>query len=127
MALFRQGLPFAGFNATIAKHLIPRNMVSADSRDWSFDPTEGKFVRRAGSNILGDTVSGGNEVTGILTSKHSTKPRQIIELAHVAAVNSIVSELRAVGNVIDCKCVGRGRFVYRLVEPRGQLSLLGAA
>ena len=68
MSAFRYGLPFAGFNSTIDRHMLPRNMVSgatavadlADttkvSKDWALDPVEGKWVRRGGSAILGDST-----------------------------------------------------------------------
>ena len=43
---------------------------------------------------------------------------EIIKRAKVCAVNSIISELRANGYEIDCRCVGRGRFEYELKEER---------
>jgi len=43
--------------------------------------------------------------------------RDIIALARVCAVNSCVSELRANGLPVACRCVGRGLFEYRLGEP----------
>ncbi len=40
--------------------------------------------------------------------------RYIADHAHVCAVNSIVSELRAAGLCVTSRCVGRGRHEYRL-------------
>ena len=50
----------------------------------------------------------------VLLDHHPHTTRHIQEKAHVCAVNSIVSELRANGYVIDCECIGRGRFQYQL-------------
>ena len=41
---------------------------------------------------------------------------EIIQLAQVCAVNSIVAELRANGKHIECTTLKRGVFMYRLVE-----------
>lgn len=84
MPSFKYGLPFAGYNATIARMLIPRNQVSADSRDWAFDPTDGKWVRRSGSVILGDVFG---SQAGILTSKHATTPKHLAELSSTSITN----------------------------------------
>lgn len=43
---------------------------------------------------------------------HTT--REIIELAQVCAVNSIIAELRANGVEIETRCMGRGVYAYRL-------------
>jgi biotin operon repressor len=45
---------------------------------------------------------------------HSTL--DIIRRADVCAVNSCISELRANGLRIECRCLGQGRFEYRLVR-----------
>jgi hypothetical protein len=46
--------------------------------------------------------------------EHST--RDIVRQSDVCAVNSIVGELRENGFKILCRCLGRGRYVYRLVK-----------
>ena len=70
MSGFRYGLTFNGFNGVLARHMVPRNQLAGNpadptatesgraqtSVDWAFDPTEGKWIRRAGSAILGDTL-----------------------------------------------------------------------
>lgn len=40
--------------------------------------------------------------------------RQLIEEAHVCAVNSIIAELRANGYTIACKPLRKGVFLYEL-------------
>ena len=40
--------------------------------------------------------------------------RQIIRKAHVCAVNSIITELRANGIKIECRCVEKGIFEYSI-------------
>ncbi|MBN1104730.1 MAG: hypothetical protein JXL84_15030 [Deltaproteobacteria bacterium] len=40
--------------------------------------------------------------------------REIMRAADVCAVNTVVAELRANGCNIFTRCVGRGRFEYRL-------------
>lgn len=40
--------------------------------------------------------------------------RRIMRLADVCAVNTVIAELRANGCRIDTRCVGRGRYEYRL-------------
>lgn len=45
--------------------------------------------------------------------KYST--RQIIKLADVCAVNSIISELRANGIKIECTPVSKGKYEYQLL------------
>jgi len=40
--------------------------------------------------------------------------RDLIRAANVCAVNSCISELRANGFEISTRCLGRGRFEYKL-------------
>ena len=51
--------------------------------------------------------------------------RAIVHAAEVMAVNSAISELRANRVDVECRCVGRGLYEYRL-RP-AQLELLEAA
>jgi hypothetical protein len=48
--------------------------------------------------------------------------RQLVQTAEVMAVNSAVAELRENGVSVECRCVGRGRYEYRLPE-RAQMEL----
>lgn len=48
--------------------------------------------------------------------------RDIVQRADVCAVNSAIVELRANGLAITTRCVGRGRYEYRLL-PLGQMEL----
>ncbi len=48
--------------------------------------------------------------------------RQIIRKAHVCAVNSIITELRANGMKINCRCLGRGIFEYELKKRKPQIA-----
>jgi len=41
--------------------------------------------------------------------------REIVRVADVCAVNSIIAELRANGLEIVTRCVGRGRYEYQLI------------
>lgn len=52
----------------------------------------------------------------LLRGPHTTL--EIVREAQVCAVNSIISELRANGIPVDCKCLGKGRYLYSL--PEGQ-------
>jgi hypothetical protein len=54
-------------------------------------------------------------VLAVLQDGRSHTTRQIIRQAHVCAVNSIISELRANGIMITCKPVKKGRFEYQLL------------
>lgn len=63
------------------------------------------------------TIAGSDRLRRVLLvladgKAHTT--RDIIEQAHVCAVNSCVAELKANGIGIDCRCIGRGRFEYRM-------------
>ena len=40
--------------------------------------------------------------------------RDIMRAADVCAVNTVVAELRANGKAISTRCVGRGRYEYRM-------------
>lgn len=40
--------------------------------------------------------------------------REIVQAAEIMAVNSVASEVRANGIHVDCRCIGRGRYEYRL-------------
>ncbi len=46
--------------------------------------------------------------------EHSTLDLSI--QAKICAVSAAISELRANGYDIECWCLGRGKFVYKLVE-----------
>ena len=59
-------------------------------------------------------------VLAVLSCGEPKTTRQIIREAHVCAVNSIVSELRANGIDIECKAVRKGRFVYRVIDQRSE-------
>lgn len=53
-------------------------------------------------------------VLAVLKQGRAKTTRQIVREAHVCAVNSIISELRANGIRIECKNIKRGRFQYQL-------------
>jgi hypothetical protein len=42
--------------------------------------------------------------------------RELIDYSHICAVNSAISELRANGYDIECKCITKGLYWYRLRE-----------
>ncbi len=69
-----------------------------------------------------------NKVLGILASGAWVGTREIVRAADVCAVNSIISEIRANGIKVNCRCVGRGRYEYSLpcrAQPE-QLALIAA-
>lgn len=66
--------PFEGYVASLQRHRVPANMLSADSRDWKFEPTERKWVRRLGMANIGGTA-GILEAGGV-----ATRARKFIEL-----------------------------------------------
>jgi len=45
---------------------------------------------------------------------HSTL--DIMQRTYLCAVGSAISELRANGLTIECRCVGHGRYEYRLID-----------
>lgn len=55
-----------------------------------------------------------NRVLGVLGTGEWKSTRQIVHEADVCAVNSCVSEIRANGIAVECRCIGQGRFEYRL-------------
>lgn len=54
-------------------------------------------------------------VLALLSDGRPRTTREIVRMADVCAVNSIVSELRANLYDIRCKCIGKGVFEYWLV------------
>lgn len=54
-------------------------------------------------------------VAALLADGREYSTRDIVQLAHVCAVNSVIAELRENGYEIVCRRDGRERFVYRLV------------
>jgi len=75
--------PFRGYRSSVPKQNIDPDEAGPDSRDMLYNPTEGKFVERAGSAILGDTISAGDSAVGLLPTKYSSRARQIVELPNV--------------------------------------------
>lgn len=68
-------------------------------------------------------------VLGVLSDYAWHGTREIRDAADVCAVNSIIAELRANDFRIETRCVGKGRYEYRLAprrEPQ-QLALPVAA
>ena len=60
-------------------------------------------------------------VAGLLATGHAYSTMEIVDLAKVCAVNSIISELRANGLAIDCgqyTVGGRRIWLYRMVGQR---------
>jgi hypothetical protein len=51
--------------------------------------------------------------------------RAIMRLADVCAVNTVIAELRGNGFCIDTRCVGRGRYEYRMSRPQAEKSERG--
>lgn len=51
-------------------------------------------------------------VAALLAGGGEYSTLEIIQQAGVCAVNSIISELRANGRDVRCKCIGRGVYVY---------------
>lgn len=50
--------------------------------------------------------------------------REIMLTADVCAVNTVITELRCNGLTVETRCVGQGRYEYRLLPAQGQLNLL---
>ena len=55
-------------------------------------------------------------VLAALSCGRALTTRTIVRRARVCAVNSIVSELRANGYVIECRCIRKGVFTYQLKQ-----------
>lgn len=69
-----------------------------------------------------------NRFLGVLADGLWHGTREIIHAAEIMAVNSAAAEVRANGVKVECRCVGRGRYEYRLpcrAKPE-QLGLLAA-
>lgn len=73
-------------------------------------------------------------VLAVLADGEWKGTRLVMEMAHVCAVSAVISEIRANGIAIECRCIGRGRFEYRIAPrlaakpaPTEQLVLLEAA
>lgn len=58
------------------------------SRDVNIDPFTGAASRRAGCAIYSDTISGGSEVTGLLTAKWGAKCRRLSAITHTNSNSS---------------------------------------
>lgn len=78
------GFPFLGYFSRGQKHEAPPDYLTADSRDWDYAPRRGKWKRRAGSVIKGDTF--GAQV-GILPAKWTAKGRQLFEMTSDSLTN----------------------------------------
>lgn len=74
------GGPFEGYVSSIAKHVLKPGNIASLSTNVLINPFDGSVYRRAGSTVVGDTLSGGNEVTGLLEQKFSSKCRKIGDL-----------------------------------------------
>lgn len=57
-------------------------------------------------------------VADLLADGREYSTREISRQADVYAVNSIVAELRANGYDVQCKCLGRGLFVYWIPQQK---------
>ena len=85
-------------------------------------------MSRTGRIHAGRHVKPGGRYDRVLTvlrgaGKHGATTLEIIKCAQVCAVNSVVSELRAMGYSIDCEPAGKSQdggavYRYRLVEAR---------
>jgi hypothetical protein len=75
--------PFRGYRSSVPKHLIDPAEAGPGSRDFLISQQEGKWIERAGSVILGDTISGSDSATGLLPTKYSSRARQIMEMPNV--------------------------------------------
>lgn len=75
--------PFKGYSSRAPRSETPPGYFTADSLDWKYLPRLGKWKRRAGSAVKGDTLVAGVEVTGVLPKKWSAKGRQLFERSTV--------------------------------------------
>ena len=57
-------------------------------------------------------------VLAVLSDHKPHTTRDLVLRANVCAVNSVIAELRANGLPVECECLGRGLFAYRLVQER---------
>lgn len=51
---------------------------------------------------------------GVLSDGQWHGTREIVMAAEIMAVNSAAAEVRANGIQVDCRCIGRGIYQYRL-------------
>lgn len=72
--------PYEGFYSAGLRDDVGPEYLTADSTDWQVNPHRKKLVRRKGSAISGDTLSGTTEVAGLLSAKWSARCRQMIEV-----------------------------------------------
>lgn len=70
----RVGFPFTGCFTAGPRWQARPGQITADSRDWVF--RRGRMFRRGGSAIIGDTLNGSTEVSGLLESKWAAKARR---------------------------------------------------
>ena len=63
-----------------------------------------------------------NRFLGVLADGLWHGTRELIHAAEIMAVNSVAAEVRANGIAVECRCVGRGRYEYRL-PCRAQMEL----
>lgn len=84
MPAIKLGLPYRGYYSAGGNDEVGPDYLTTDSTDWRVSPHRGRLVRRAGSLILGDTLSGGHEVAGFLTNSKTgawgAKTRHLVAL-----------------------------------------------
>ena len=76
--------PFRGYVSSVGRDLIPPDAAGPDSRDWRYNPTLGKWIERAGSAILGDTLP---SPVGLTETQQSYRTRQVFEFPSVKDQN----------------------------------------
>lgn len=78
-----------GYVASVPSHRAPLDSCVGNSQNVLVNPFDGSFYRRAGQSIQGDTLSGTNEVTGLLETRFSGKCRQMLELESVSLTDGL--------------------------------------
>lgn len=65
-----------------------------------------------------ETSSRLQKVLDVLQDRRWHSTLEIMQRTSLCAVGSAISEIRANGISVECRCVGKGRYEYRLIDER---------
>lgn len=72
--------PFRGYVSAAKRHLVTPRDLTTESYNVLVNPVSGEVECRGGSTIVGDTLSGGLEVSGLLGAHWSSRSRKAFAL-----------------------------------------------
>lgn len=112
---------FRGYVSAKFRHECAPDELNSSSQEWGIEPIQQKLVRRRGSSIVGDALSFGDSVSGILETKSGYRAEQLGSLSSA----SLTDGYPTYGCLYTKESAQIGTFYWRSTNSGGSNQQLG--